>query len=90
MIDPSMFTTPVTEATWDGVQNDTDATLIDSAASIFYLWGNVTDPTYVQTSVVFATYRLQLQNQELRYGSLPYANCAEQSPPGRPEKQSRH
>ena len=75
VIDPSLFTTPVSKATWKGVQGDANATLTDSDASIFYLWNNSTDPTYVQTNQVLATYRLQLQNRAIQHGPPPYANC---------------
>ncbi|MEO5815929.1 MAG: protein-glutamine glutaminase family protein [Gemmatimonadaceae bacterium] len=76
VIDPSLFTTPVSQSTWKGVQGDPGASLTPSAASIFYLWGNVTDPGYVQTNQVLATYRLQLQNRSLGpSGPPPYANC---------------
>ena len=75
VIDPSLFDTPVTKATWKGVQSDPSATLTDSAASIFYLWNNSTDPTYVQTNQVLATYRLMLQNRSITHGPPPYANC---------------
>ncbi|MGA7733513.1 MAG: protein-glutamine glutaminase family protein [Chloroflexia bacterium] len=75
VIDPSLFTTPVSKATWKSVQGDPAATLTDSAASIFYLWGNATDPTYTQTNQVLATYRLQLQLRSINQGPPPYANC---------------
>jgi hypothetical protein len=75
VIDPSLFTTPVSKATWKGVQGDPNATLTDSDGSIFYLWGNITDPNYVQTNQVLATYRLQLQSRSLQQGPPPYANC---------------
>jgi hypothetical protein len=75
VIDPSLFTTPVTEATWKGVQGDPNATLTPSDASIFYLWGNETDPTYAKTNQVLATYRLALKNRSLQVGPPPYANC---------------
>lgn len=76
VIDPSLFTTPVSQATWKGVQGDPGASLTPSAASIFYLWGNVTDPGYVQTNQVLADYRLQLQNRSIGpSGPPPYANC---------------
>lgn len=75
VIDPSLFTTPVTQATWKSVQGDPGATLTPSAAAIFYLWGNSTDPTYTQTNQVLATYRLQLQNRAINSGPPPYANC---------------
>ncbi len=75
VIDPSLFTAPVTKSGWKGVQGDPGATLTDSGADIFYLWGNATDPTYTQTNQVLATYRLQLQNRSVQIGPPPYANC---------------
>lgn len=75
VIDPSLFTGPVTQAKWKSVQGDPGATLTPSAASIFYLWGGTTDPTYAQTNQVLATYRLQLQNRSINFGPPPYANC---------------
>jgi len=75
VIDPSLFTMPVTQATWKSVQGDPNATLTPSTADIFYLWGNVTDPTYAQTNQVLATYRLQLMNRSVQIGPPPYANC---------------
>jgi hypothetical protein len=75
VIDPSLFTIPVSKAEWKSVQGDPIATLTDSDASIFYLWGNVTDPAYTQTNQVLATYRLQLQVRSLQQGPPPYANC---------------
>lgn len=75
VIDPSLFSTPVTTAAWKAVQGDAGASLTDSDASIFYLWGNVTDPTYASTNQVLATYRLQLQSRSLQLGPPPYANC---------------
>lgn len=73
VIDPSLFATPVTKATWKSVQGDPGATLTDSDASIYYLWGSVTDPTYSQTNYYLNYYRLQLQNRALAYGPPPYA-----------------
>jgi uncharacterized protein (UPF0216 family) len=75
VIDPSLFTTPVSKAKWKGVQGDPNATLTDSYASIYYLWGSVTDPTYAQTNQKLAYYRLQLQNRALQFGAPPYTNC---------------
>lgn len=75
VIDPSLFTTPVSKAAWKGVQGDPNATLTDSDGSIFYLWGSVTDPAYTQTNQKLAFYRLQLQNRALQLGPPPYANC---------------
>jgi hypothetical protein len=73
VIDPSLFTTPVTKATWKGVQGDPSATLTDTDASD-YLWG-ATDPTYSQTNADLAFYRLQLQNRSIAQGPPPYASC---------------
>jgi hypothetical protein len=75
VIDPSLFDTPVTQATWKGVQGDPNASLTPTDASIFWLWTNGTDPNYTQTNTVLATYRLQLQNRALMSGPPPYANC---------------
>ena len=74
VIDPSLFNTPVTKTTWKSVQGDINATLTDSAASQFQL-GGATDPTYSQTNIVLANYRLQLQNRALQFGPPPYAAC---------------
>jgi len=75
VIDPSLFNAPVSKATWKGVQGDPGATLTDTDASIYYLWGSVTDPTYSQTNYYLDFYRLQLQNRSLQYGPPPYAYC---------------
>ena len=73
VIDPSLFTLPVTKADWKGVQGDPGATLTDSTASIYYLWGSVTDPTYSQTNYYLDYYRLQLLNRAIAFGPPPYA-----------------
>jgi hypothetical protein len=75
VIDPSLFTTPVSKATWKGVQGDPNASLTDTAAAIYYLWGNVTDPTYSETNYYLDSYRLQLQIRAIQQGPPPYANC---------------
>lgn len=76
VIDPSLFTEPVTKATWKSVQGDPAAALIASSAAIFYRNQSgsyqVTDPTYTQTNTVLATYRLALQNRALALGPPPY------------------
>jgi hypothetical protein len=73
VIDPSLFTTPVSQASWKAVQGDPNATLTDTDASD-YFWG-ATDPNYTQTNSDLAYYRLQLQNRVLQQGPPPYANC---------------
>jgi hypothetical protein len=75
VIDPSLFTTPVSKATWKWVQGDPNASLTDTAASIYWLWGSGTDTTYSQTNNYLAYYRLQLQNRAIGQGPPPYANC---------------
>jgi Glutaminase len=73
VIDPSLFTGPVSEATWKGVQGDPNATLTPSGASD-YFWGQ-TDPGYVDTDAKLQYYRLQLQTRSLQVGPPPYAFC---------------
>lgn len=79
VIDPSLFTQPVSEATWKSVQGDPNAQLVDTVASVFWRGVNgttTTDPSYAQTNQVLATYRLQLKNRSLSAaGPPPYANC---------------
>lgn len=77
VIDPSLFTTPVTKATWKSVQGDPNATLTDTAGWVFSRWnGYQPDPGYVQTNQVLANYRTQLQLRSLGpAGPPPYANC---------------
>ena len=76
VIDPALFMTPVTKATWQGAQNNPAATLTDADWTIFYLWTNDTDPTFAQTNQVLANYRLQLQlRSQSPVGPPPYAYC---------------
>jgi len=75
VIDPSMFTMPVSKTTWKAAQNDPGATLTPTSWTTFLL-GGVTDPTFSQTSSVLATYRMQLQLRSLgAAGPPPYASC---------------
>ncbi len=73
VIDPSLFTTPVTVSQWKSVQGDPSATLTYTDASD-YLWGQ-TDPGYVLTNNRLAYYRIQLQTRAVNSGPPPYANC---------------
>ena len=74
VIDPSLFTAPVSEATWKGVQGDPNATLTPTDAATY--WGaGTTDPNYVDTNYWLQYYRLQLQNRSLQVGPPPYAYC---------------
>ena len=74
VIDPSLFTTPVTKATWKGVQGDPGATLTDTSADQFWHGGGP-DPNYAHTIAILAQYRLTLQTRALQVGPPPYANC---------------
>lgn len=78
VIDPSLFTTPVSQATWKSAQGDASATLTDTDASVYHLfsvYGAVTDPTYSQTNYYLAQYRLHLQNRAVHHGAPPYTHC---------------
>lgn len=74
VIDPSLFTTPVSEATWKSVQGDPAATLTQTGPEIFSHGGG-TDPTYSGSDAVLAQYRLALLNRSNSVGPPPYANC---------------
>jgi hypothetical protein len=74
VIDPSLFTTPVSQATWKGVQGDPGATLTDTDASVFWHGGG-TDPNYVNSNAILAQYRLALQTRSIQVGPPPYAYC---------------
>ncbi len=76
VIDPSLFTTPVSMATWKGVQGDPSATLTQTPASNYWRSTMPTDPGYVDTNYWLDYYRLQLKNRSLQpAGPPPYANC---------------
>jgi hypothetical protein len=74
VMDPSLFTTPVSEATWKGVQGDPGATLTDTDGTVFWHGGGG-DPGYTYTDYYLAFYRTQLQNRALSIGPPPYSNC---------------
>lgn len=74
VIDPSLFTTPVSQASWKSVQGDPGATLTETDADQFWHGGG-TDPTYSNTNAILAQYRLALQNRSNQFGPPPYSNC---------------
>ena len=75
VIDPSLFTTPVSKATWKSVQQNPNATLTDTDWTYFRQWGE-TDPTFSKTNDVLAKYRLKLLERSLTsVGPPPYAHC---------------
>jgi hypothetical protein len=85
VVDPALFTGPVTQSAWAGVQGDPNPTLVPTSADVFHrsFGGSVIyDPTYSQTNSVLSTYRAQLQLRSASSdGPPPYANC-EPNPPG--------
>ena len=75
VIDPSLFTTPVTKATWKSVQGNPPATLTDTNQDVFWHGGGG-DPGYVSTEYYLQEYRDALQTRSLSaVGPPPYANC---------------
>jgi hypothetical protein len=85
VVDPALFTGPVSRATWAGVQGDPGATLIPSGADVFhrsFSGAVILDPDYSQTKSVLATYRAQLQLRSASAdGPPPYPAC-QVRPPG--------
>ncbi len=74
VIDPSLFTTPVSKPTWKGVQGDPGATLTDTDWTQFWHGGG-DDPTYANTNYYLNFYRLALQARAVQVGPPPYAYC---------------
>ena len=82
VIDPALFTGPVSQATWKSVQGDPNAILKPTAADIFYyksfLYGlpDETDPTYTKTNQVLTNYRNLLKLRSAGPdGPPPYFAC---------------
>jgi hypothetical protein len=75
VIDPSLFTTPVTPATWKSVQGDPSAVLSYTTWDVFWHGGGG-DPGFVWTEQILQDYRDALQTRSLSaVGPPPYANC---------------
>jgi hypothetical protein len=75
VIDPALFTTPVTKATWKAAQNNPNATLTDTDWTQFGHGGG-TDPTFTATNQVLADHRAKLLARSLLpAGPPPYAQC---------------
>jgi hypothetical protein len=75
VIDPALFTTPVSRATWKAAQNNPNAILTDTPWTYFRKWGE-TDPTFSKTNTVLADHRAKLlQRSLLPAGPPPYAHC---------------
>lgn len=75
VIDPSLFTTPVTPATWKSVQGDPNASLTYTSWVQYWPQAGTTDPAYVDTNQRLAYYRLQLLLRSTQFGPPPYAAC---------------
>jgi hypothetical protein len=74
VIDPSLFTTPVSKAVWKDKQQDPTSTLNETDASIYGRTGG-TDPSYISTKYYLEVYRTLLQLRAIEFGPPPYANC---------------
>ena len=79
MIDPSLFSGPVLQATWASVQGDPAATLVATGSAVFHrtVGGTITyDAAYTQTHKVLNTYRLQLRLRSVSAAEPPpYRHC---------------
>lgn len=75
VIDPSLFSTPVSKATWKSVQNNPSATLTDTDWTQFWKSGGP-DPTFSHTNTVLEDHRVLLQlRSQSSVGPPPYAHC---------------
>ena len=85
VIDPALFTGPVPQATWVGVQGDAHSTVAASDASVFYRdrgGGATYDPSYTETRRVLNDHRNLLRLRSVgRDGPPPYPQCFPR-PPG--------
>ncbi|HEV3000112.1 MAG TPA: protein-glutamine glutaminase family protein [Solirubrobacteraceae bacterium] len=77
VIDPALFDTPVSKATWKGAQGDPTAALTATDWTRFkWVWDpNLTDPNFTQTNQVLADHRLALQARVAQEGPPPYPQC---------------
>lgn len=79
VLDPSLFTKPVTIATWKGVQGDSSAQTKETDSEPYYRAPDgdvVKDSDYSATNKALATFRLKLKNRSASAdGAPPYAKC---------------
>ncbi len=76
VIDPSLFATPVSKATWKNVQKNPNATLTDTDGTYYnWIWSQPDDPGYADTNYYLGVYRLALQTRAIQDGPPPYAHC---------------
>jgi Glutaminase len=80
VIDPSLFSTPVTDADWKQIQGDPGALAATSDASIYYRGPDgrtSTDPDGSRTAQDLAQFRARLKLRAAQPGGPPpYAHCA--------------
>jgi hypothetical protein len=78
VIDPALFTGPVTTTAWQAKQTDPNATLVATDASVFYRdkAGNLSyDTNYINTNATLKDMLDSLKKWWEDYGPPPYANC---------------
>jgi hypothetical protein len=83
VIDPALFTGPVSVQTWKSVQGDPNATLTHTSASIYWRNYMPSDPGYVDTNIRLTYYRNKLKLRSTTevnsanqlWGPPPYAHC---------------
>ena len=76
VIDPALFTKPVSKATWKSVQENPNATLTDTDGTYYnWIWSQPDDVGYADTNYYLSYYRLQLQARAMQSGAPPYSNC---------------
>lgn len=79
VIDPSLFTAPVPQATWASVQGDPGAQLVGTAGEVFYRSRDgaiQTDPSFTETNAVLTRYRNSLRLRSVGGdGPPPYLAC---------------
>jgi hypothetical protein len=78
VIDPALFTGPVTTTAWQAKQTDPNATLVSTDASVYFRdkGGNLSyDPNYINTTADLKLLLGSLMKWWEDYGPPPYANC---------------
>jgi len=79
VIDPAMFSEPVKRSTWKSIQNDANAVVVPTDASVFLRsrrGATESDPAYAETLNQLAIYRLRLKLRAAgKAGPPPYAHC---------------
>jgi hypothetical protein len=74
VIDPALFTGPVTTTDWKAIQQDPGSTLTPTGWEPFWPDGT-TDPTFSETNYWLGYFRLQVVLRSAQSGPPPYTNC---------------